>query len=95
MSDVPVGAPVTNKAGYVTEAYRAFLQLMARALVNIAAGIVTDETTFAGLPSAPVVGQIANVSDSNTATWGATVAAGGANRIAARWNGSNWTVTGK
>lgn len=53
------------------------------------------EVAFAALPSSPVVGDTANISDSNTATWGANVAAGGSNHILARWNGSNWTVVGK
>lgn len=37
----------------------------------------------------------ASVSDSNTNTWGAIVANGGANRIKARCNGTNWTVVAK
>lgn len=55
----------------------------------------TAEIAFAAAPSAPVVGQQVNFSDSNTATWGATVAAGGTDHILARWNGTNWTVVGK
>lgn len=34
--------------------------------------------TFAQLPGSPVAGMLATVSDSNTATWGATIAGGGA-----------------
>jgi hypothetical protein len=49
-------------------------------------------STFANRPSAPEEGDWAIITDSNTATWGATVAAGGANRVLARYNGTNWTV---
>jgi hypothetical protein len=36
-----------------------------------------------------------DISDSNTTTWGATVAGGGSNRVRMRYNGVNWTVMGK
>jgi hypothetical protein len=39
-------------------------------------------------------GALVVVTDSNTATWGATVAGGGANRVLAYCNGTNWTVAG-
>lgn len=52
------------------------------------------EVAYASLPSGVPTGAIANVSDSNTATWGATVAGGGANHVLARYNGTNWTVVG-
>jgi hypothetical protein len=50
--------------------------------------------TFANLPGTPVAGMLATVTDSNTATWGATIAGGGANNVLARYNGTNWTVVG-
>ena len=50
---------------------------------------------FAALPAAPVAGTLAYVTDSNTATWGATVAGGGANVVLVVFNGSVWTVVGK
>lgn len=53
------------------------------------------EITYANRPTSPVVGELINFSDSNTATWGATVAGSGANKILARYNGTNWTVVGK
>jgi len=52
------------------------------------------EITYANRPTAPVAGELVNFSDSNTAVWGATVAGGGANRVLARYNGTNWTVVG-
>jgi len=39
-------------------------------------------------------GQLAVVSDSTTATWGATITGGGANVVLAFCNGTNWKVAG-
>jgi hypothetical protein len=50
---------------------------------------------FAALPSSPRTGMLRVVTDSNTATWGATVAAGGANTVLAFYNGTVWTVAAK
>lgn len=36
-----------------------------------------------------------DITDSTTATWGATVTGGGANHVKIRCNGTNWTVVGK
>lgn len=52
------------------------------------------EVAYASRPSAPEVGDLINISDSNTATWGAAIAGGGANKVLARYNGANWTVVG-
>lgn len=51
---------------------------------------------FASLPAAAAgnKGMIAAVTDSSTATWGATITGGGANNVLAWSNGSNWTVIG-
>jgi hypothetical protein len=40
-------------------------------------------------------GMLASVNDSNTNTWGATVANGGSFHILVFCNGTNWTVAGK
>lgn len=50
-------------------------------------------TAFASLPTGSE-GDLACVTDSNTATWGATIAGGGANNVLAYFNGTNWTVAG-
>lgn len=52
---------------------------------------------FASLPAcnAAMEGAKNHVSDSNTNTWGATVAGGGANRVGVYCNGSNWTISSK
>ena len=50
--------------------------------------------TFAQLPSSPVAGMMYHVTNSNTATWGATAAGGGSNKVLVWYNGTNWTVAG-
>lgn len=39
-------------------------------------------------------GTIAAITDSTTATWGATITGGGSNHVEGRCNGTNWTVVG-
>jgi hypothetical protein len=54
--------------------------------------------TYSQLPTGANVleGDEFNISDPNTATWGANVTASGSSgRILVRWNGSNYTVVGK
>lgn len=51
--------------------------------------------TFAQLPASPIAGMRTTVTDSNTETWGATVAGGGAFNVEVRYNGTVWTVVGK
>ena len=46
-----------------------------------------------GLPNV-FEGYCYNVSDSNTATWGAPAAAGGSHHVKVRYNGTSWTVMG-
>jgi len=50
--------------------------------------------TFANVPGTPVAGMTVYITDSSTATWGATIAGGGANKVLAWYNGTNWTVAG-
>lgn len=50
---------------------------------------------FAALPASPAEGMMAWVNNSSTAVWGETVAGGGANKVLAVYNGTNWTVCGK
>jgi hypothetical protein len=40
-------------------------------------------------------GEEFDITDCNTATWGATAAGGGSNHVLVRYNGTNWTVVGK
>ena len=51
--------------------------------------------TFAELPSNPEEGWQVPLTDSNTAVWGATITATGANHVLAYFDGTNWTVMGK
>jgi hypothetical protein len=60
-----------------------------------AASVRGNAVAFASLPVSPVEGMLVGVSDSNTATWGATIAGGGANHVLAYYNGTNWTVAAK
>lgn len=54
-----------------------------------------DAVAFSTLPAAVnSKGQLAVVSDSTTATWGATITGGGANMVLAFCNGTNWKVAG-
>lgn len=78
-----------SRAGYD------YLRRLGTTVVALTNGQITEETTFALVPSNPVVGQVANISDGSTAVWGANCIGGGANAVLIRWNGSNWTVCGK
>ncbi len=61
---------------------------------TIAKPVLHTGVAFASLPTG-VAGMVAYVTDSNTNTWGATIAGGGANKVLAFYNGTNWTVAGK
>jgi len=50
--------------------------------------------TYANRPGTPVAGMVVYITDSSTATWGATIAGSGANKVLAFYNGTNWTVAG-
>lgn len=63
--------------------------------LEIAKGVTLLATyTFATLPTGIPTGSELNISDSNTTTWGATIAGGSTNSVKARYNGTNWTVVG-
>lgn len=48
--------------------------------------------TFATLPSTPLIGDEVRITDSNTTTFYANAAGGGANNVSVIWNGTNWKV---
>jgi hypothetical protein len=50
--------------------------------------------TFATLPVSPSEGDVYDISDCNTATWGAPAGGIGSTHASLRYNGTNWTVTG-
>ena len=50
--------------------------------------------TFANRPGTPVEGMLVAITDSNTSTFGATIAGGGSNHVLGYYNGTNWTVAG-
>ncbi len=57
--------------------------------------ILSGPLTAASLPTTSKQGDLAIVTDSNTNTWGATVAGGGTDTVLAWWSGTAWTVIGK
>ncbi len=54
-----------------------------------------EVVTYANRPATPVEGMVVAFSDSNTATWGATIAGSSTNHVLGYYNGTNWTVIGK
>ncbi|HEX5410477.1 MAG TPA: hypothetical protein VFZ27_01295, partial [Terriglobia bacterium] len=66
---------------------------------GLSASWLTQSTpgTFASLPacSATYEGTTAAITDSSTATFGATITGGGANHVLGYCNGTNWTVMGE
>lgn len=96
MINLPDAAvPLVKPDGRISEAWYPILRLWANEH-NTAYRAFTRRTTpveFDDLPAAPTEGMEALVKDSNTATWGAVIAGGGANRVLTRFNGSDWTVS--
>jgi len=86
------GSEGTSAASHAAGANVACV-VTAAGLLQYAARL-SPEVTFANRPTSPPVGAVANISDSNTNTFGATVAGSGSNHVLARWNGTNWTVCG-
>lgn len=88
LSPWPPGPPITIVKGSTTwtPEYQQWLSNL-RSKVN-----TPIPTTFANLPANPAIGQLAMVSDSSTAVWGAAIAGGGATTVMGFWNGTAWTV---
>jgi hypothetical protein len=61
----------------------------------IGGGVEIVPVTVATLPATPAEGTLIPVTDSNTNTWGAVIAGGGANHVLAYFNGTAWTVAAK
>lgn len=85
----------TDQLGFLSSVLVDELQQLVASLRVAFAGLASPEVTVSALPGSPVAGDVANVSNSTTNTWGATVAGGGSFHVAVRWNGTVWTVTGK
>lgn len=65
--------------------------------LEVAGVMRTQAEVFANLPNcgAGIEGSTKAVTNSTTATWGATITGGGANHVLAYCNGTNWTVAAK
>jgi hypothetical protein len=85
------GIPTTLSPGGTTKFARADGQWAVPPGNGVA---VPAFVTFANLPGAPTEGDLAQISDSNTNSWGANIAGSSIYRVLARWNGTNWTVVG-
>jgi hypothetical protein len=80
-----------------------FEQCFGNLPAGIATGLNSLGMTFTCLPEQAgadnnlqaIIGAEYTITDSNTATWGATAAGGGSNNVVVRYNGTNWTVVGK
>lgn len=53
---------------------------------------ISQAVAFASLPASPALGWTAWINNSNTSTFRATIAGGGANLVLGVYNGTNWTV---
>lgn len=65
-------------------------------LINAQEGVTFTGMTLAAANAIAglIAGRVEHITDSSTATWGATIAGGGANPVLAWYNGTNWTVVG-
>lgn len=70
------------------------LQKIGTTLRGVVQQVGRGPTTFASLPAASsaLEGTMRPVTDSTTATWGATITGGGAHHVLAYCNGAAWTV---
>lgn len=82
--------PFVNGDGTLTTSALQILQQLSAAVDALA---LVPSFAFADLPTAGF--KISVVIDSNTNTWGATIAGGGSNKVLAWRNGTVWTVIGK
>jgi hypothetical protein len=89
-------ATITNRSRVPNESLspemNRFLDELWRNLEVLRIRLDPAAVAFAGLPAAPTEGALRIITDSSTATWGDTIAGGGANRVLGYFNGTNWTV---
>jgi hypothetical protein len=63
-------------------------------IVSVSGSVGLTTSTFATLPSSPVAGQMAYITDSNSVVFHATAAGGGASSVLVVFDGSVWRVGG-
>jgi hypothetical protein len=98
ITPVPYKTPIlANKTDVIDQLiWMRWLTDIVRVLNGLSTYVrVSTGVTVANLPGSPVVGQLAQVTDSTTTTWGATIAGTGGNVVLAWFNGVHWTVVGK
>jgi hypothetical protein len=71
------------------------LERIATSILLLNQATPATAVAFSRLPINQLVGTLIPVTDSTTNTWGATITGGGANKVLAYWNGTNWTVAAK
>jgi hypothetical protein len=100
IADEDGGGPVTTSVALnirnCTQGTTNYAIKTGTGLVQFGDTLKLASKTVSQLPAASTVpGALCRVTDSNTATWGATIASGGANSVLAFSNGTNWTVAAK
>lgn len=85
---------VTGEASADTVAATTVEATTVEATAVVAGSVRGTAVAFGSLPAVPVEGMLVAVTDSSTATWGATITGSGANHVLAYYNGTNWTVAG-
>jgi len=85
-------AAITYPTAEPTPGWSNANKVLPSSTVTTGGAVAIPELPFASLPAAPVVGTLANVSDSTLATVGSTVAGGGTNHVLARYSGTVWKV---
>jgi hypothetical protein len=103
---IPVASQVTGdehwfvniarslKGGWSSTAVAGDVSLLDHQTLKVGHTKLTAKT-FATLPSNPVAGMQAYITDCDTTTWGANAAGAGSNKVMVWYNGTNWTVIGK
>lgn len=90
--DLPADTALARNAAAVMEVNTGVIGTFASLITKSVRGAAV---TFANVPATPVEGMMVAVTDSTTATWGATITGTGSNHVLAYYNGTNWTVAAK
>lgn len=75
-----------------TQAVWAIVNALQNSFIFGQESVTVGVSTVAGLPSAPTQGMRRMVTDANSTTFNAVVAAGGANIVPVFYNGTTWRI---